>query len=164
MPAIIYLKHAPDWAIPVHHHIYIYIYINTPLIWRFRLPYTFNTPDQWSSNTPPLGASGSSYIFKHAPHLAIPAIIYLKHAPPPWGDSGLSYIFKHAPHLAIPAIIYLKHAPRLGDSGSSYIYMYIYIYLFIYSFKHAPHLAIPAIIHPQHARPVGFIIYLEHAP
>ena len=72
-------------------------------------------------------------IFKHAPPLAIPAILDLKHHPP-LDDSGLSYIFRHAPHLAIPAVIDLKHAPRLGDAGSSYI------------FNHAPHLAIPAII------------------
>ena len=57
-------------------------------------------------------------IFKHAPDLAIPAVIYLKHAPR-LGDAGSSYMFKHAPHLAFPAIIDLKHAPRLGDAGSS---------------------------------------------
>ena len=48
-------------------------------------------------------------IFKHAPHLVIPAVIYLKHAPR-LGDAGSSCIFNHAPHLAIPAIIDLKHA------------------------------------------------------
>ena len=32
-------------------------------------------------------------------------------------DSGLSNIFKHAPHLAIPAILDLKHHPPLDDSG-----------------------------------------------
>ena len=65
-------------------------------------------------------------IFKHAPHLAIPAVIYLKHPPPRLGDAGSSYMFKHAPHLAFPAIIDLKHGPRLGDAGSSYIFKHAF--------------------------------------
>ena len=44
---------------------------------------------------------------KQAPHLAIPAIIDLKHAPR-LGDAGSSYIFEHTPHLAIPDFIDLK--------------------------------------------------------
>ena len=140
-----------------------------PHIWRFLcIIHLKRVPIVYLQHSRPVGFITFP---KHAAHLAIPAVIYLKdHRPPPigrcqffmgfiiylkhppWGDSGLSYIFKHAPHLAIPAIIYLKHAPRLGDSGSSY------------TFKHAPHLVIPAIIYLQHARPVGFIVYLKHAP
>ena len=104
---------------------------------------------------------------EHAPRLAIPAIIYLKHAPR-LGNSGsqapliwrsrLSYTsntyLKHATHLATPAIIY-RHRPsppRLGDSGLSY------------KCKHAPHLAIRAIIYLKHARPVDFITYILNTP
>ena len=123
--------------------------LNTPFIWRFRLSYILKTP----APPPPPAPIGRCQFF-------MGFIIYLKHPRPPWGDSGLSYIFKHAPHLAIPVhhiylntpliwrfrlsytfntpdqggfVIYLKHAPRLGDSGSSF------------SFKHAPRLAIPSL-------------------
>ena len=46
------LNTLPQWAIPVY-----FIYLSTPLIWRFRLSYILDTPDQWGSSyildTPP---------------------------------------------------------------------------------------------------------------
>ena len=51
-----------------------HIYLNTPLIWRFRVSYTFNTPDQ----------GGSSYILNTPPDWAIPVQHFHLNTPLAW--------------------------------------------------------------------------------
>ena len=95
IPAIIYVTHARPLG--------FIIYLKHPRLGDSGLSYTYTYIH--------------IYIFKHAPHLAIPAIIYLKHRPH-WPIPAIIYR-RHA--RPVEFIIYFKHAPRLGDSGSSYI-------------------------------------------
>ena len=105
IPAIIYLKHAPPpphGAIPVYH-----TYLNTPLIWRFRPSYTLNMPPDWAIPVHHI----------HAPHLAIPAIIYLQHARP----VGFIIYLKHPPNWALPVHHIYLNTPLIWRFRLSYI-------------------------------------------
>ena len=174
---IIYLKHppplddsglshifrnAPHLAIPAPYTLntipvfHIYIYIILPRIWRFRLSYTFNTPDQW----------GSSYILnilKHPPHWTIPVYhIYLEtyliwrfglsytlNTPPDWAipvfqkhlNTSLIWRFLVSYTLNTPdhwgSSYILKHPSPLGASGLSYLAIPATIYL-LKHLKHSP--------------------------